>query len=684
MEQRVIIYTVDTFNWFLVDEIEVQKRKRGNPGRKNKIEYVDCFSAFDIETTNIKEIEQSIMYVWQFQLGDYTIMGRTWAEFIKLVKQLKLHLKGRLIVYCHNLAFEFSFLKSVLDFASDDVFCVKVRKVLRALYDECLEFRCSYILTGLSLADFTARMGVKAKLSGDEYDYSKERYPWTTLTDRELEYCVTDVKSLVAALKVFFEIEHDNFYSIPLTATGFVRRDMKKAMKKYNKAKLKVMLPDEHVYSLLKEAFRGGNTHANRYYSNMIIGNVKSIDRVSSYPDVQINDLFPMTPFIREENITLDRAMRIIYKQERAVLFHIAFFDIELDDPLWGCPYIAKHKCTTLSRKHYNDNGRILAADYLEITVTDIDFKIIMDEYKFSAARIDEFYHAGYGRLPKCFRDEVIKFFKIKTDLKNVEGEELFYHKAKEKLNSIYGMSVQDLAKQKIVYDRGNEKGDFYLADTPMQKLVEDASKKSFVAYQWGVWTTAHARARLEEMIKAVGVDNFIYCDTDSVKYIDTGECVEKEINKQRKKQSKTNGGYASDRDGNIHYLGLWENDGNYDRFITIGAKKYAYEQNGKIGITIAGVQKTKGAIELDEAGGLEAFKSGFVFRVAGGVKAVYNDNPEGEYIINGCCFNSDSRGERSITSNCYLGDSEYTLGLRPEYERLLSDPTIWRDSDIL
>lgn len=41
--------------------------------------YMDIVCAFDIETTYIPEIGQSVMYIWQFQLGEeITIIGRTW------------------------------------------------------------------------------------------------------------------------------------------------------------------------------------------------------------------------------------------------------------------------------------------------------------------------------------------------------------------------------------------------------------------------------------------------------------------------------------------------------------------------------------------------------------------------------------------------------------------------------
>ena len=64
--------------------IPCQIRKKGNKGHKGKQPlYKDVVAAFDIETTRILEINQAVMYIWQFQIGpDWTVVGRTWSEFL--------------------------------------------------------------------------------------------------------------------------------------------------------------------------------------------------------------------------------------------------------------------------------------------------------------------------------------------------------------------------------------------------------------------------------------------------------------------------------------------------------------------------------------------------------------------------------------------------------------------------
>lgn len=664
------VNTIDAFDYSIISAAGLQKRRQGNQGRKNdKRVYKDLFCAFDIETTNHPDLEQAYMYIWQFQIEDQTIIGRTWMEFKEFLHNCRLRLKEHeyLMVYVHNLSFEFSFLKGIYNFKKDEVFSIEPRKVLRCTMWDHFEIRCSYLLTNMNLATFTKRMGVTQKLSGEDFNYSKIRYPWTELSDQELQYCIVDVQGLVEALKVYFEIEHDNFYTIPFTSTGFVRRDVKRAMRHYNRQDLYNMQPDYEVFKILREAFRGGNTHANRYYANTIMDNIASYDRVSSYPDVQINELFPMSPWIREENVTAERACRIIYKHQRAALMRVGFRNIRLKDPLWGCPYIPKHKCRNLGQ-HANDNGRILWADWLEISICDPDLKIIMQEYDYDSITFYDFYHCRYSRLPKPLREEIQKFYRDKTELKGVSGQELFYMLQKAKLNSIYGMSVQAPVKQTIDFIDGQ----WIEQEEPEQHLLNKNNAKAFLVYSWGVWTTAHARMELEKAINIVGPERFVYCDTDSVKFIDDGKVSFSAYNESRKRTSKENGGVATDPAGHKHYLGVYENEGTYKRFCTMGAKKYAYEDTaGELHITVAGVSKYKGAQELAQRGGLDAFKEGFIWYDAGGLESIYNDDPEIKEV------NIDGH-KLQISSNVFLRPSTYTLGITGEYARILENPVIW------
>lgn len=110
-------------------------------------------------------------------------------------------------------------------------------------------------------------------------------------------------------------------------------------------------------------------------------------------------------------------------------------------------------------------------------------------------------------------------------------------------------------------------------------------------------------------MLWTVGRDA-IYCDTDSIKGVGDHLADFEKENEYRRALAESKGAYAEDRQGSIYHLGVWEYEGHYDKFITLGAKKYAYEQDGKIKTTIAGVSKKAGAKFFTEHG-IEAFKKG-------------------------------------------------------------------------
>lgn len=660
-----MISDVDSVDLEFLKLIPDARRPRGNPHKKKK-QYKDIICAFDIETTTLPDMKQAFMYIWQMQTGyDLTIIGRTWQQFFEMLKKIRNILDGKwLVIYVHNLSFEFQFLKGYYDFQQDEVFCTESRKVLKCTMFDCIEFRCSYFLTNMSLDQFTYQMKVEnKKLSGAAFNYSKIRYPDTELSDDELQYCINDVQGLVQALYKSFSIEGDNVETVPLTSTGYVRRDAKRAMEQYNHDQLVEMLPDEEVYCLLREAFRGGNTHANRWYSGEIVENVKSVDRVSSYPDVMINCKFPMMKFYKEPLTSIKRLKELIYKHKKPVLMAIAFYDLDLKDIFCGYPYLSRDKCRNIENGVY-DNGRILRADYLETTITDIDFKIILDVYKWRSCNPYEIYTSVYKPLPEMLKNVVLKYYVDKTVLKGNEEMEVYYVKSKNKLNACYGMTAQDPVKQSIDFIEGQ----YIERHDPLKMLLEASNRKAFLSYAWGVWVTAWARYRLHEVMQLAG-HNFIYCDTDSVKYI--GEINLKKYNQQRVRDSKKNSAFATDERGNVHYMGVFENEINnpdnpsdpsaYNRFKTLGAKKYVYESNGKLHITIAGVNKKTGAEEL---GCIENFKEGFVFYQAGGTESIFNDDVQIRIGHDGKVF--------EIRDNIAILPSMYTIGLTAEYKAIL------------
>ena len=656
------------FEWLY--EAPLVKRKQGNQKTRKRVKYKDIITAFDIETTRLIDIEQSVMYVWQWQFDDdYTVVGRTWEQFATFKRKISKILDDSvLVIFVQNLSYEFQFLRGIYQFSPDEVFAIKPRKVLKCNMHGCFEFRCSYIHSNMNLDTYTKKMGVKHKKLTGTFDYEKIRYPWTELSNDELAYCVHDVQGLVEAIKIEMEHDGDDLYTFPLTSTGYVRRDAKKAMSTVSISFVKNQLPDYEIYKMLREAFRGGNTHANRYYANYTLHNVHSADRSSSYPDVMCNCKFPISEFYRLGEMPYKEVIKLIEKRKKALIMRVAISGIYLKRIDWGCPYLSISKCRHIENA-LEDNGRILSADYIETTLTDIDLRIVLQEYSFTDIRFFDVASARYGYLPSQLIRTICQYYHYKTELKNVSGQELLYMKSKNKLNSLYGMCAQDPVKQSILFIEN----DFQEQNEDEAKLLLDNNKKAFLAYQWGVWVTAWARYRLEEGIILAHGDiedpnspQFVYCDTDSVKYL--GNIDLTLFNNKRIADSKRSGAYATDQSGITHYMGVYEKEHDMCEFRTMGAKKYVYRENpqDKLVCTIAGVSKSLGGKELESHGGITAFHEGFTFEQAGGLEAVYNDDVDTVINIEGHSLH--------ITANVVLKPSTYTLGLSADYKRLLTE----------
>ena len=713
------IITVDEFKITdITRRTKLLKRPAGNPAcrGKNKRRYKDLITAFDIETTSIDEIRQNVMYIWQWcfywdEENYYVVIGRTWSEFLTLCEKIAKALADDvyIVVFVHNLSYEYQYLRGVYQFDPESVFAIDRRKIMKCDMLHHFEMRCSYLHSNMSLDLYTKKFGAKhTKLSGDEFDYNKVRYWYTQLTDREMQYCVNDVIGLCEALNNEMTADGDNLYTLPLTSTGYVRRDAKRAMHEVNHMFVRQQLPDLSTYQLLSECFRGGNTHANRYYANITIGQyetVKSADRSSSYPEVLINHLYPISNFIMQPGpMAFDKFMGYM-DHNRAIIFRVKMWNVRLKNPYWGAPYLSRHKCRMLQCGTNDiDNGRVLRAAYLETSFTDVDFRIFLDEYDADQIDVFDVATARYGKLPAKLLDVVRDYYVRKTALKDVPGSEILYVKSKNKLNSIYGMMAQNPVKRSIK-EIGNEPVDhvvddynYYRIDDGFAKcmvgdesgyaevdeddadILEKYNRRAFLCYQWGVWTTAWARYELEEGLKLAHADGaaFVYADTDSVKYI--GDIDWRTYNDQKKRLSTKNGAYADDVHGTRHYMGVYEYEGSYKQFRTLGAKKYAYvTEDDQLHITIAGVGKSKGAAELAEKGGIDAFREGFMFDAkhgAAGIEATYNDHPA---ITE---YETPDGITIPITSNIYMSSSTYIVGLSGDFARLLNGIQLFATDD--
>ena len=689
---QVDFRSVDWLQFFkdygLVPRAKRQKRNKG-------AEIVNVFAAFDIETSTIWTSSEntdahSFMYIWQYQIEDYLIKGRTWEEWFDFLAILKRALEqyGTLeqtaktpvvVTWIHNAAFEFTFISGLYNFRDDECFFRDARKPIYFRMFDVFEFRCSYIQTNLSLAALTKQTGVKMKLSGQKFDYNKVRFSWTELSDFEEEYTTTDVSSLVQAMKYRVQRGGDTLLTVPLTSTGYVRRECKASLKdrylQINELKPYKGENGKRIYKLLRACFRGGNTHANRYHVGHICSDVYSYDIASSYPTQQLTKKFPMKPFKwLDGDMSLDRVFMFI-GLGYAVVGEYHFTGVRLKNPKEPIPYISLARCEAVNFKI--DNGRILEADYIEISLTEIDLEIILTMYEFDKMEIVQCMVAQKDYLPPEYREVIQEYYNKKTALKGDDTEEgkYIYTKSKNMLNSVYGMSATDPIHQEIKYNGGDYLRSGY--DSMTEDEIEKALKGAAFPYQWGVYTTAYARKQLQDAIDLCG-DKIVYCDTDSVKTL--GDVPIHKLNDALRKKAEAVGAYADDMNGNRHYIGVFESDGHYQKFITQGAKRYAYiKDDGKMGVTVAGVstqinEETGISFAVEELKDLKRFKPGMKWSKAGGTQAVYNDSDDFIYT------DPESGNQVHITKNVAIIPSTYVMTYSRDYMLLLNEIQLYSE----
>ena len=436
------------------------------------------------------------------------------------------------------------------------------------------------------------------KMVGD-LDYNLIRNSKTPISKEELKYCENDV--LIVTSYIDEQInEFGNIEKIPLTQTGKVRRYVRKQcfQNKEYKYFIKELTIEKPEYLLLKNAFAGGFTHCNAMYTNKICKNVTSYDFTSSYPTVLISEKYPMSKG-KEVNVNSESELIKLIKNY-CVLVDLQFTNIKTS--FMYEQIISYSKCRNVKNPLIN-NGRIVQADTLTITCTDIDFLNIKDFYKWDNMKIGLCYIYKKDYLPKEFVKTILHLYKSKTELKGIDGKEVEYLHSKELLNSLYGMCVTSIVHDTINFNGSEWTTENGNLDEELKNYNTD--KNRFLFYHWGVWCTAYARNNLYTAIRECKED-YIYSDTDSVKIFDVDKHKKyfEEYNKWIVKKLEKCLNYHNiplyfispkTIKGEIKTLGIWDFDGFYTDFKTLGAKRYIFKKDNKLSITVCGLSKKSG-----------------------------------------------------------------------------------------
>ena len=696
-------------------------------GKKKRL-YDDNIYTFDIETISLFNINgeykpfdlrlsQSFYrdtekaccpYIWQFGINDKVYYGREFIDFEKVLKALS-DKRVTKFIYVHNLSYEMQFLLDIIEKNNWHItnMCARnVRKPIQFTIEELnIVFRCSYMLTNLSLEKSAEKYTSIKKATGD-LDYNKAYSPLSKLDERALYYCEMDILTLYEIIKHFID-DYGHIANIPLTQTGEVRRALLKDVDYFYLRHQWELVPPEYMYMALVQAFMGGITHSNILHTNKLFRagvdgckGIWSYDFSSSYPFVLVCRKYPSEPFfaIREKDIEK-------YKDSHCLLYDVTLTNVKAKIYNHYIPFSKMQEVNEGSKGDYKltiDNGRVTQVKSCRMIVTDCDLQNIIDSYNLEIT-----YNNIWASFARYLDKRVIKFildrYSAKTTLKGVEGKEDFYMKMKQQLNSVFGMSCTNQVKSGIEFDTVKDKWVTHQLYDMIE--TEDGEKIRFIDkkladmrksystlffYAIGVWCTAYARTNLWQAVRALDHD-VIYYDTDSIK--GTGEAVKAYVEDYNNKVIRELQESAKDNDipielyipkdkkGVEYPLGVFDNEtkkGLLKEFKTLGSKKYAYKDSkGKLHITVAGVSK-KAVIGLRS---LKDFNKSLVFypECTGKLTHYYEDKqPDFSYIdIDGNLYTCKQK------HSIILQPTSYSMSLTPVYERLIEEYYNIRPNDM-
>lgn len=654
----------------------------GKPRHDEKLLNVPC--SFDIETTSYYSEtgeKRATMYIWMVSIFGKAFYGRTWYEFQvfcdTVSEILETDENNRIVFFVHNLSFEFAFIQGL--FQWEKVFATDVRKVVYAYTKSGIEFRCSLFLYGASL-EHLGKKGLTRyhveKASGD-LDYSLIRHSGTQLTPLEKHYCLNDVQVVVAYVEE--KIQDDKkLCLVPLTKTGFPRRLVKKRMlygkDSWDTRKLVENLTyDLHEFLLTRWMYCGGFTHTAHEKVGKVLYDVASQDFTSSYPYCLLLPLYPISKGKKVE--IRDEAHFRTHLQNFCCMFHLKLYGVK---EKFGYEHtLSASKCKNLINEKV-DNGRIVSCEYCEVCMNEIDFEMFEQFYSYEKKEIVEFWRYRKGYLPKPFIETIIDLFWKKQVYKYQPEFKVEFMQAKSDLNALYGVTVTNPLQNSITFTRQNGwQKNIVSYEEELEKY--NAKKSRFIYYGWGCWCTSIARRNLQNAILNLK-DDYIYSDTDSVKYLhkEKHDAYFELYNSQVKTNLQKMCDFYHIKfdmvapDGKM--IGVFDYEGKYRRAKFLGAKRYMvqYAESGELSLTVSGLNKKTALpwIQINYENPFEGFDDelyvpkGF----AGKMNHTYSDIGFSELL-------EDYQGNIAAVSEqsfVHLEEGFYTLNIAEEFKNYL------------
>lgn len=351
------------------------------------------------------------------------------------------------------------------------------------------------------------------------------------ITPEKISYITNDVRIVAMALK---QIKEEGMTKRTTASCAYnMYTDMR------NESFLSVSFPDldNEFLDEWREAYRGGRSQVNPIHQNKVLKNVKRYDINSMYPSIMYNEYLPYgQPFKVEKRNTA-----------RFELYHV-FISFELK---YG------HLPSLLKKNALfgGDDSYYVETDGIEeLWISSIDYELLERHYNILFVEFVEM--IGFRTTRLLFMDYVNKWYEKKN---NDTGAKKIVDKLM--LNCLYGkfgsnhkgyhkIPVLDEELQKVRY---------------IKSEVEEMRKYYLPI---AIAVTSYAHKYIDDAMLATGIENFVYCDTDSIHTI--GNLPQEMVDNKE--------------------LGKFKLEGIEEKAKYVRQKTYITYEKGKYSITCAGM----------------------------------------------------------------------------------------------
>lgn len=496
----------------------------------------------DFETTGENEYEKTgRTRVWLYSIcNKNAVIEEDGDNIVSFMDWCSKH-HGALIFF-HNLKFDASFIISWLlenQFPWEERLLSHSKRGFSTLigemgefYEMKINFGCNQQVTlrdSLKMIPLTVRSIAKAfnlPIEKEIIDYRDY-----TITPEKIHYVHNDVKIVAMAMKYFRD---NGYYKMTIGSNSY-----HSFMDTYGNNALFPRLSIEFIEEW-RSAYRGGRSQVNPAYVNKIIKNVKRFDINSMYPSIMAN--MPL-PYGRPIEGTEPMGYRFeLYE----VLIHFKLKDGHLPTLLKSGTIYSKTGDT-----YYTETESPIT-----LKISNIDLDIMKKHYDIYLLRYINV--LGFKTYKYYFKPWVVEHYALKQD--SVGGLRLVY---KLLLNALYGkFGTRPKGKNKIPYL--DEDGALAYSLSEEQEMGSYYLPVAIAIVSW-------AHKLIDDAICETGLDNFVYCDTDSIHTLGTlpDDWIDNKV------------------------LGKFKLEGTEEISKYVRQKTYIYYQNGKWEMACAGMPQS-------------------------------------------------------------------------------------------